>query len=81
MKRHILTLGFLAGPRVMLALQKLTPDEPTSPQSAQIAETAAKQVERIKELEFRRDLARDELRRSEGQLNLIKDLLLRGDRL
>ena len=44
-------------------------------------DTLARQAERIRELEFRQTLARDELRRSEGQLDLIKDLLLRGDRL
>ena len=37
--------------------------------------------DRIKQLEHRHGLVRDELRRSEGQLDLIKDLLLRGDRL
>lgn len=37
----VLTLGFLTGPRVMQALQRLTPDgEPTSPQSAQIGGAA-----------------------------------------
>jgi len=41
----------------------------------------ATQTARIKDLEFRQTLTRDELRRSEGQLDLIKDLLLRGDRL
>ena len=49
-------------------------------EAALSAERATSQAERIKELEFRRDLTRDELRRSEGQLTLIKDLLLRGDR-
>ncbi len=53
----------------------------TVAESSKVAEMAAVQAERIKELEFRRELVRDELRRSEGQLNLIKDLLLRGDRL
>jgi len=37
--------------------------------------------DRIRHLEHRHGLVRDELRRSEGQLDLIKDLLLRGDRL
>ncbi len=38
----VLTLGFLTGPRVMLAIQKLTPDEgaPISSQSAQIGGAA-----------------------------------------
>lgn len=50
-------------------------------EAAIAAQTIALQTERIKELEFRQTLARDELRRAEGQLDLIKDLLLRGERL
>lgn len=45
------------------------------------AATIARQTDRIKDLDLRQGLARDELRRSEGQLDLIKDLLLRGERL
>ena len=48
---------------------------------ASATQTIADQAQRIKDLEFRQTLARDELRRSEGQLDLIKDLLLRGERL
>lgn len=44
-------------------------------------QTITRQNDRIRQLEHRQSLARDELRRSEGQLDLIKDLLLRGDRL
>jgi FkbM family methyltransferase len=49
-------------------------------ENSRSAEENGKLAERIKDLEFRRDLAKDELRRSEGQLTLIKDLLLRGNR-
>jgi chromosome segregation ATPase len=45
------------------------------------SEAMALQAERIAELEFRQRQARDELRRFEGQMDLIKDLLLRGERL
>lgn len=45
------------------------------------SQTIARQSERIKDLEMRQNLAREELRRYEGQMDLIKDLLLRGDRL
>ncbi|MBC7477367.1 MAG: hypothetical protein H7317_04640, partial [Pseudorhodobacter sp.] len=43
--------------------------------------TVSRLNDRIRQLEHRHALVRDELRRSEGQLDLIKDLLLRGDRL
>ncbi len=44
-------------------------------------QTNARQSDRIRQLEHRQSLARDALRRSGGQLDLIKDLLLRGGRL
>ena len=37
--------------------------------------------QRLTELEHRLQLARGDLRRSEGQIDLIKDLLLRGETL
>lgn len=50
-------------------------------ENAEKTEAAALQASRIIELEFRQRQARDELRRFEGQMDLIKDLLLRGERL
>ena len=41
----------------------------------------SKLTERLRELDHRQNLARSELRRSEGQIEMIKDLLLREDRL
>lgn len=50
-------------------------------ETAAKTQALARQADRIKELEFRQGQAREELRRFEGQMDLIKDLLLRGERL
>lgn len=50
-------------------------------EAAARSEFVQRQAARITELEFRQTQAREELRRFEGQMDLIKDLLLRGERL
>lgn len=71
----------LAEARNLADQQAQATDTHARAEVAVASQTITLQAERIKELEFRQILARDELRRSEGQLDLIKDLLLRGERL
>lgn len=73
-------LAVAGADRAALALQ-LQQSQTDPRASAEQAHTVARLNDRIRQLEHRQGLARDELRRSEGQLDLIKDLLLRGDRL
>ena len=44
-------------------------------------QTIAQHAQRLKDIEAHQTRARDEFRRAEGQLDVIKDLLLRGERL
>ena len=58
--------------------QGRTPDSHALTEAVQ---TIAQHAKRLKDIESRQTSARDDSRRAEGQLELIKDLLLRSERL